>query len=199
MPRPRTITSSPTPAHGRAGRRRSPRLRLRPPNDGDRNCATCSRAVAELAHAVVAPAVDRSGGREPAGVTIARSDGHEAQAPGDSDRNKAVGGGAVAELAIGVAAPAIGLAARRETTGVRTAGSDGYPAKAGHHGHRIRATGAVATRMGTLRVSNAELAVLVVSPTVGRPAGREAATVSAADGESGEAEVPCCSPRRVRR
>src|SRR5437762_12378159 len=116
MPRPRTITSSPTPAHGRAGRRRSPRLRLRPPNDGDRNCATCSRAVAELAHAVVAPAVDRSGGREPAGLKSARSDRQGAQAGGDSDRNKAVGGGAVAELAIGVAAPAIGDAALRKSS-----------------------------------------------------------------------------------
>src|SRR6266550_3674199 len=121
MPRPRTITSSPTPAHGRAGRRRSPRLRLRPPNDGDRNCATCSRAVAELAHAVVAPAVDRSGGREPAGVTIARSDGHEAQAPGDSDRNKAVGGGADAELAVLVVSPTVGRPAGREAATVSAA------------------------------------------------------------------------------
>src|SRR5436190_23046263 len=96
MPRPRTITSSPTPAHGRAGRRRSPRLRLRPPNDGDRNCATCSRAVAELAHAVVAPAVDRSGGRGPAGLTSVHRDGDEAQAPGDRDRDNTVGGGGVA-------------------------------------------------------------------------------------------------------
>src|SRR6266550_849037 len=139
MPRPRTITSSPTPARGRAGRRRSPRLRLRPPNDGDRNCATCGRAVAELARAVVAPAVDRSGRREPAGVIVARSDGHEAQAPGDSDRNRAVRGGAVAELAIGVAAPAIGVAALREAARAPSPASDGGPAQSGRYRYGERA------------------------------------------------------------
>src|SRR5213078_765585 len=133
MPRPRTITSSPTPARGRAGRRRSPGLRLRPPSDGDRDRATSGRAVAELARAIVAPAIDCACAGDPAGVISTCGSGAEAQASGHGDRRGAARSRPVAELAEEVVTPTIPLAAWCPAARMDEARCEVAPVPCGRH------------------------------------------------------------------
>jgi hypothetical protein len=84
------------------------------------------RAVAELAVAVVAPALDAARRGDGAGVGAAGGDRRDAgRQAGDIDGRRAVCGGVVAELAVEVPAPTLDAAARREGAGVIGAGSGG--------------------------------------------------------------------------
>src|SRR6266480_1768783 len=181
MPRPRTITSSPTPARGRAGRRRSPGLRLRPPIDGDRDRATSGRAVAELARAIVAPAIDCACAGDPAGVVFTCGNGAEAQASGHGDRRGAARSRPVAELACVVVTPTEGRAPDRDSASVVVAWCDGAEREGTRHGDRSR----------TCRPSRAvaELAEKIFSPTVPLAAWCPAARMDRARCEV--APVPC--------
>src|SRR5207247_8100595 len=89
------------------GGARGERAEAQPPGDRDRRCAIRGRTGAELALAVVPPAVGRPGVRDPAGVAAARGEGAEAQAPGDGDRCCAARARAGAERAVGVVAPPV--------------------------------------------------------------------------------------------
>src|SRR6266576_632397 len=198
MPRPRTITSSPTPAHGRAGRRRSPRLRLRPPNDGDRNCATCGRAVAELARAVVTPAIERAGDREPAGVVVAWCDGAESEGTRHGHRSRTCRPSrAVAELAEKIFSPTVPLATWCPAARVDGARCEVAPVPCGRHSDREGAAvvgptrgmrAGSETRFRTCPRLYAELTEGVRAPAVGLAKSRERAAVQSSRRHRAESE-----------
>src|SRR5262249_2851793 len=80
----------------------------RQPGNSARRVTLGRRPVAELAVAVVAPALDPAGAREPAGGGEAGANGgHAAPQPGDRDRRVRLDRGPGAELAVGVVAPAL--------------------------------------------------------------------------------------------
>src|SRR6266566_9191111 len=175
MPRPRTITSW-TPAR-RPSRPKTPScLRLRPPNDGDRNCATCGRAVAELAEVVRAPAVSHPGRGDPARVVRARGEDAKAQAPRDRDRSRAVRGRPVTEVPEKVGAPTVGRSGRRDPAGVVPARREDPEAEAYGDGDRRDAAAAgVGVRRTIIRPARgtvAKLAVKVGTPAVLGPGAR---------------------------
>src|SRR5437879_894537 len=88
-----------------------------PTGHGHRDRAGGRRAVAQLAGAVVSPAVRRLTGRETAGVLTTGAGAHrgEGQPAGHGHGDRAGGGRAVAQLAVFVVTPAIRCAAGGET------------------------------------------------------------------------------------
>src|SRR5258705_1929693 len=95
------------------------------PGDGHRRGTGRSRAVAELAVEVGAPAIGRPGAREPAVVSAAGGQGGEGQAPSDGDRREPRRyHRPVAELPRSIIAPAVSRPGAREPAGVTDAGGE---------------------------------------------------------------------------
>src|SRR5205807_1459575 len=94
--------------------------------DVDRRRTPGGRPVAELAVAVVAPALHPARGGEGAGVDEAGGDGRDpAGEAGGIDGGGAIRGRPVAELAVAVVAPALRPAGGGHGTRVERAGGDG--------------------------------------------------------------------------
>src|SRR6266550_2454924 len=198
MPRPRTITSSPTPARGRAGRRRSPGLRLRPPSDGDRDRATSGRAVAELARAVVAPTEGRGPDRDSASVVVAWCDGAEREGTRHGDRSRTCRPSrAVAELAEKIFSPTVPLAAWCPAARMDRARCEVAPVPCSRHSDREGAAVVGPTRGMRTRSETrfrtcprlyAELTEGVRAPAVGLAKSRERVAVQASRRHRAERE-----------
>src|SRR5439155_1671750 len=128
--------------------------------------------VAELAGAVLAPAIGGARGREPAGVVVAGGAHRcEAHAARHEPRGRPASRGLVPELAVAVVAPAIGGARGRDPTRVVVAGAHRGEAHAAHqeHGGQSASRGPVA-----------ELAEEVLAPAISGAGGREPAGVAPA-------------------
>src|SRR5437773_39988 len=130
--------------------------------------------VAELAGAVLAPAIGGARGRDPASVVLIGAHRGEGHAARHEYRARPASRGPVAELAVAVVAPAIGGARGCDATGVdAAAGAHRREGHAAHHEYRARPAS---------RGPVAELAEAVVAPAIGAARGREPAGVVLAGG-----------------
>lgn len=107
--------------------------------DSDWNQTTPCGAVAELAGAVITPAIRDTGGCESAGVLVAWGESAKRQPASYANRARVLSTGAVAKLAAFVVAPAVGNAVAREPARVHPARSEGDKTQAAGNGARCRA------------------------------------------------------------
>src|SRR5690606_21715150 len=122
----RTPAQHPSAGHHRATVLRADADRARAAREAadiDRHVAVAAGAVAELAPAVAAPALDAATAGARAGVAIARGDrGDATRKPAHVDRHVAFRVAVVAEFTVLVRAPALRTAAAGDGTGVEATG-----------------------------------------------------------------------------
>src|SRR2546422_5355774 len=148
-------------------------------------------AVAQLAPAVVTPAVGDARGGEPAAVISAEgADGREAERAGDQRWRRAVRPGAVTQLTVEARAPTVPVPCRHDAAAVERAGADLRERVAALDGQGHRAAADHDTETGArLGRRRAELAAVVVAPAVRGVVTSEAAHMPIADAECAELEV----------
>src|SRR6266516_3342085 len=135
-------------------------------------------SCAELAIAVVAPAIGNARRRDPACMGITGAHRGEADAARHEYRARPVSRGPVAELA--TPAPAIGGACDGDSTGMGMAGAHGREADATGHEYRARPAS---------RGPVAELAGTVVAPAIGSARRPDPAGVEVSGAHLGKAEA----------
>src|SRR5216684_1207607 len=124
--------------------------------------------IADLPGGVVAPAVRRTRGRDPAGVSDAGAYPSEAEPPADRHGVHRRCRAPVPDLAVAIFPPAVRRARGRDAAGVKPRRARRGESEATQDGHRARPLG---------RGSVAELTVVISTPAVRRARGRDAAGV----------------------